>query len=400
MFHHVSEIEYTMDVPDLQNFADDRASTTMNWVEQEKNLIKALETLIDEYSEPRTINLGEVSLSNYDGRLVAALVHETGLLEWLALIPPFSDKELDPTALDLGDKCQDLGDKCQDLLAACVTLQSAGRVAIEAELSLIALPGCGDHEVDTLPLRVQITISVSLILSALSSPITGKVKRTVTQIEDAQRRLLDFLFPSDLSSIGEPFTGETNIPFFYSILGPAPQLSSKVAEAAMQSPDLLPTLLPFQRRSVGWLLEREGKIVTPSGEIASKQTHSSLSLPLFWDEISLANEPWYINRLTGTLTSSRPPPASQMGGILAEEPGLGKTLMCISLILLNPSPRRNPSTKCWDPIAKLEVKEVKVIFILIDDNGIPLMIDRPRSSSHHLRLRLNGLTSWPYIHLG
>ena len=387
MFHHVSEIEYTTDVPDLQNFADDRE----DWVEQghEKSLIKALETFIDEGSEPRTINLGEVSLSNFNGRLVAALVHETGQLEWLALIPPFSDNELDPTALDLGDKCQ-------DLLAACVTLQSAGRVAIDADLSLIVLPGCGDHdEVDILPFRVQITISVSLILSALSSPITGRVKRTVTEIEDAQRRLLDFLFPPGLSSIGEPFTGETNIPFFYSILGPAPQLSSKVAEAAMQSPDLLPTLLPFQRRSVGWLLEREGKIVTPSGEIASKQTHSSPSLPLFWDEISLANEPWYINRLTGTLTSSRPPPASQMGGILAEEPGLGKTLMCISLVLLNPSPRRNPSTKCWDPIARLEVKEIKVILLLIDHRGIPLMIDRPRSSSHHLHSPLNGLTSWP-----
>ena len=46
--------------------------------------------------------------------------------------------------------------------------------------------------------------------------------------------------------------------------------------------------------------------------------------------------------------------------ILAEEPGLGKTLECIALILLNPGVGRNPSTYTWDAEAKIHVKNVKV----------------------------------------
>jgi E3 ubiquitin-protein ligase SHPRH len=361
VFNHITEIEYTMDVPEPRNFADDQSASTMNWVQQEKNLIKIVEKLIDEGSQPRTINLGEISLSEHDGCLVAALGHEANRLEWLALVPAFPDEEFDPTAFDLGDNC------C-DLLAACVTLGSAGRVAIDGELNLIVLPP--DNELGALPFRLQISISVSLILPAISVPITGKVKRTVTLIEDAQRRLLDFAFPSSLSPVEEPFAGDASIPFFYSVLGPAPDLPSKIAEAAMQPPDLRPTLLPFQRRSVGWLLEREGMTVTRSGEIVPKQTQSSQSLPLFWDEIPLANESWYINRLTGVLTPSRPRSQSETGGRLAEEPGLGKTLMCISLVLLNPAPTRNPSVKCWDPIARLDVKEIKVTLFPIGPHRI------------------------------
>ena len=35
---------------------------------------------------------------------------------------------------------------------------------------------------------------------------------------------------------------------------------------------------------------------------------------------------------------------------------------CLSLILLNPAPERNPLNQRWDPEAQLHVKEIKVTF--------------------------------------
>jgi E3 ubiquitin-protein ligase SHPRH len=50
-----------------------------------------------------------------------------------------------------------------------------------------------------------------------------------------------------------------------------------------------------------------------------------------------------------------------LGGILAEEPGLGKTLETIGLIMLNPAPKdRNPSVTYWDEASQLEIKKIKV----------------------------------------
>ncbi|KAG6880635.1 hypothetical protein C0992_003235, partial [Termitomyces sp. T32_za158] len=69
---------------------------------------------------------------------------------------------------------------------------------------------------------------------------------------------------------------------------------------------------------------------------------------------------WYLNRLSGALSDSFPEICPALGGILAEEPGLGKTLESISLILLNPAPpERNPTMTKWDPEARLEVKAIK-----------------------------------------
>ena len=48
------------------------------------------------------------------------------------------------------------------------------------------------------------------------------------------------------------------------------------------------------------------------------------------------------------------------GGIVAEEPGLGKTLECISTVIMNPAPHRSPVNKRWDAAAKIDVREIKV----------------------------------------
>ncbi|KAJ7918695.1 SNF2 family N-terminal domain-containing protein [Mycena leptocephala] len=180
-------------------------------------------------------------------------------------------------------------------------------------------------------LRVKVTVSLT---PAIYEPLRI-LRNTWTTIEDSQRRLLQFLYP-DAALMPDSET-VTNIPFFYSILGPAPHVQNPAADNAMQPQMLLPTLLPFQRRSVAWLLDREGKMVTPNGQVVEKPADQE------------GNRVFFMHRLTA---------------ILAEEPGLGKTLEIISLILLNPaSPDRHPGIKRWDPEANVEVKAVKTTLI-------------------------------------
>ena len=66
--------------------------------------------------------------------------------------------------------------------------------------------------------------------------------------------------------------------------------------------------------------------------------------------------------LSGELSANPPnTPLALFGGILAEEPGLGKTVEMITLILLNPAPPGyNPTSTRWDPQPSLEIKAVKV----------------------------------------
>ncbi|KAF9023793.1 hypothetical protein BDZ89DRAFT_1069602 [Hymenopellis radicata] len=140
-------------------------------------------------------------------------------------------------------------------------------------------------------------------------------------------------------------------------------LREKLFEAFIQPTELLPTLLPFQRRSLAWLLGREGKTVSPTGEVISKEDDSEYT---FWHRVDVGNSSFYFNRFTGEVAKSYSHTSPARGGILAEEPGLGKTLEIISLILSNPaSPERNPVDQVvWDPVAEINVKGIKTTLIV------------------------------------
>ncbi|KAJ6581273.1 SNF2 family N-terminal domain-containing protein [Mycena capillaripes] len=215
------------------------------------------------------------------------------------------------------------------------------------------------HEADAgnFPFTLQIQVTISLTPS-----IYEPIGRSKTKIEDAQRRLFQFLYP-DATLLPNSET-VTNIPFFYSILGPAPHIQHPAADREMQPDALLPTLLPFQRRSVAWLLDREGKMITPNGQISEKPADDRQFS--FWERIEEGNgKVFFINRLSGNIAPTPPDEPVALGAILAEEPGLGKTLEIISLILLNPaSSDRHPGVKRWDPEADVEVKAVKTTLIV------------------------------------
>jgi hypothetical protein len=84
-------------------------------------------------------------------------------------------------------------------------------------------------------------------------------------------------------------------------------------------------LLPFQSQTVQWATEREQ---TPGGVNAFLWT----KLPA----VAQAHTDLYFNPILNELTATKPKPAR--GGIIAEQMGLGKTVISLALILRNPAP--------------------------------------------------------------
>ncbi|KAG6849134.1 hypothetical protein H0H93_011044 [Arthromyces matolae] len=338
VLQHVFHVQYTQEGYDAVE----------GWTAEEENLLEILADL--RTSEPRTIDLGDINVTSFQNRLVVFSPFRAH--KWCLLLPPHDD-EIDLAWHGFSTH------RVSDVLMASHMLRSTGRTRMRTRLRLVVLPLEMSMN-DELPFKLEVEVDVSLQVPTIFEEPPWK-KGKAAELEDAQRRLFTFLYPSEHQT-PESYNGITNIPFFYSILRPAPQLASAPMQEALQPKDLLPTLLPFQRRSVGWLLAREGKTITPNGEVVPLEQSSEFS---FWETVQEGNATWYLNRLTGSLSPSPPQPYHALGGILAEEPGLGKTLESISLILLNPAPpERNPSMIRWDPEARLEVKAIKTTLIV------------------------------------
>ena len=119
---------------------------------------------------------------------------------------------------------------------------------------------------------------------------------------------------------------------------------------AIDIPEMTASLFPFQKRTVQWLLSREGVARgdhdRPNGIEGHSQPYSQQAangLPLSFREIrDLNGKRCYLSEvffLVATdLTHFRIAEDSLSGGILAEEMGLGKTLEMVSLILLHRRP--------------------------------------------------------------
>ncbi|KAF8060148.1 SNF2 family N-terminal domain-containing protein [Lyophyllum atratum] len=354
VLQHTFEVEYTQ-----------IGEEVVGWNTEEDNLMEMVADL-QHPDEPRTIDLGDVDLIEYRGRLVVLSPMLRNRVPWTLLLPLHGD------SIDL--EWHDISSELvRDPIMAAYILQSSSRTSIHTRLHLLIFPPSPSP---SLPFRLQISTTTSLLLPPIFAPFPRPAKKQKTStVEDAQRRLLHFLYPSSRPT-PESYAGATNIPFFYSVLGPAPALPNPEMQEMMQPPELLPTLLPFQRRSVAWLLSREGKTITPNGQVIPIPSlpSPSLSSPSpptfsFWEKIHSAPT-LYMHRLSGALSPTLPQSETQgvggaLGGILAEEPGLGKTLESIALILMNPSPpERNPSVVRWDPGAGLDVRAVKTTLIV------------------------------------
>ncbi|KAF8468979.1 SNF2 family N-terminal domain-containing protein [Kalaharituber pfeilii] len=104
--------------------------------------------------------------------------------------------------------------------------------------------------------------------------------------------------------------------------------------------DLQCTLLPFQRRTVRWMLRREGYDVQAGSEKITCYTEHDIP-PLFFKTVDALGNTCYVSHVLGIVSTDLDfiiKKFSIRGGILAEEMGLGKTVELIALITLNRRP--------------------------------------------------------------
>jgi E3 ubiquitin-protein ligase SHPRH len=95
-------------------------------------------------------------------------------------------------------------------------------------------------------------------------------------------------------------------------------------------------LFPYQKRTVQWMLNREGAIAEKT---SSRDSESEVSSFGFFKTTSLDGQCIYVNHWLGIVTTNQSiingPETKVSGGILAEEMGLGKTVEIISLLIKN-----------------------------------------------------------------
>lgn len=358
VYRRTFRIRYTTS---LEEHVDDAVVEELGWAEDEKALQDWLAAYAPTAEDSHTIDIGLVTLdsSAYAPIYVRDPDNELNILLTLPrLRSTFNLEDYDLTRRNI---------PLHDPLQAFQALAKCGRASISARLFLVE--SFGQNE---LPFSLHLQIDCSFVSPKIFEPVEASGKSATAagravNIEEAQRRLILQLFPPQAPSCSS-YRGSTDIPFLFSILRPAPELPSPDAYDALQPESLLPTLLPFQRRTVGWMLAREGKVATASGAMAAKADMNidEQPLPLFWERFPVSDEEtWYVNRLRGLISPTHPTgedyelDGDARGGIVAEEPGLGKTLECISTIMMNPGPERSPVNTHWDPEAKLDVKEIK-----------------------------------------
>ncbi|KAG0333750.1 hypothetical protein BG000_008918 [Podila horticola] len=177
---------------------------------------------------------------------------------------------------------------------------------------------------------IHLDISVFIHHKLLSTSL-----RTKSVLNSKMLDLVHFLFPP-LTNKDHQLT-DNAIKDLYTYLKPA---ANKEPADSIQPKRLNPKLLPFQKRTVTWMLERECGIVTESGDVVYKAPSLEEKLPLTWETATTdAGLELYINRLFGAIcladTNILAAEVEPRGGILAEEMGLGKTVEMLALILLN-----------------------------------------------------------------
>ncbi|KAM0786243.1 hypothetical protein ACM66B_007043 [Microbotryomycetes sp. NB124-2] len=199
------------------------------------------------------------------------------------------------------------------------------------------------------------------------------------------------------------------------VMQPASNEGIKVEDDLLKPVGLVPTLLPFQSRSVRWMLHREGKRVKSRTRSGTNGTAGSSTEPMevdredvdhtgvntspeledlpedllikqrrgpLWEQVEKVlpdgeRQTFFVNRLLSALSVEDPgrvearddddEEASSVAGgngLLAEEVGLGKTVEVISLILLHQQPQRSQMPTYYNPATDTEPQPTGMSLII------------------------------------
>ncbi|CEI39546.1 hypothetical protein FVEN_g1840 [Fusarium venenatum] len=168
------------------------------------------------------------------------------------------------------------------------------------------------------------------------SPSLHSHQRSTTDRTESQKLINFILRGSPSASL--PFQPGWSLMDFYDAAFVPPK-DDKVAEtiqiSAMES-----TLFPYQKRSLQWLLQREGvQWSEASGGIVPYTASDRENVYDFEKFADLNGQEYYLSETLHTVTRDlalfREAETSIKGGILAEEMGLGKTLEVLGLIMLH-----------------------------------------------------------------
>ncbi|KAB5563297.1 SNF2 family N-terminal domain-containing protein [Coniochaeta sp. 2T2.1] len=160
--------------------------------------------------------------------------------------------------------------------------------------------------------------------------------------KDLRDQVSNFCLPIPVGEVAQP-TLQT---FYDGVCAPETDLPSA------HVPQLSSQLYPFQRKSVQWLLNREGvqwsRTTDSEGVILEPYRADPSNDPISFHPAKDADDNGFtISPLFGVVTTDTSPFQPIKGGILAEEMGLGKTLEIISLILLHRRSAERPEV--FDP---------------------------------------------------
>lgn len=171
----------------------------------------------------------------------------------------------------------------------------AARYHIESNAKIYWVQTEGHREIRLLITALAfVDLSVSLFDHMATTPRFEDV--------EADRFILHSLFPPDYAKqrVAMEPSRKPSLRAFYGALTPAPALPPLVDERSLQSPHLLAILLPFQRRTVAWLLHREGADVDGYA-LPPKDPFP----PTIWERIDLGEQGSYMYcRATGEVVKA------------------------------------------------------------------------------------------------